>query len=85
MSIIRRIKLTDEERRLLTADVPRGALSKLAHQPEQPRLGNALPCPRCHATGQISLMWLPGKRTCPACNGAGWKLADSDVDADGSR
>lgn len=48
-----------------------------AHQREQqPMLGNALPCPRCHATGQVSLMALPGKRTCPDCAGAGWVLMD---------
>jgi len=47
---------------------------KAAPQPEQPRLGNALPCPECDATGWVRLHGLPGKRSCGLCGGAGWIL-----------
>ena len=41
-------------------------------------LGNALPCPECQATGQVSRMAFP--LPCPECNGAGWVLKDEAKD-----
>lgn len=81
----RRIELTPEQRQGLTANVSRGALSRMSPQrEEQPRLGNALPCDYCGATGSVRLMGLPGRRDCPKCRGAGWVLLDEETEIRGT-
>jgi DnaJ-class molecular chaperone len=59
--------------------------TKAAPQPDdQPRIGNALPCLECNATGWVRLHGLPGKRSCSHCGGTGWVLQDEQPEIRGT-